>query len=185
MHALQRARQNIRQNLKQTGITLCHTGIDLLLCSSWNFRVCLFFVEIRKNCKVKQKYNSTNELSVAVIKKVGKYVQYLEEWNLLQDDISDRVERAVPPEFPQPPKKKRRTEKQDATSQQRIDSYMSNTFLGRMRATGQLNEAPVSKGFSERYKKKSKKAKKSVKIEPKKEGDKQLKQLKFLVGKKD
>ena len=68
---------------------------------------------------------------------------------------------------------------------QRIDSYMSNTFLGRMRATGQLKEAPVSKGFFERYKKKSKKAKKGVKIEPKKEGDKQLKQLKFLVGKKD
>ena len=39
--------------------------------------------------------------------------------------------------------------------------------------------------FFERYKKKSKKAKKGVKIEPKKEGDKQLKQLKFLVGKKD
>ena len=52
-------------------------------------------------------------------------------------------------------------------------------------ATGQLKEAPVSKGFFERYKKKSKKAKKGVKIEPKKEGDKQLKQLKFLVGKKD
>ena len=27
--------------------------------------------------------------------------------------------------------------KQDKTSQQRIDSYMSNTFLGRMRGTGQ------------------------------------------------
>ena len=74
-------------------------------------------------------------------------MQYLEEWNLLQEDISDRVERVVPPELPQPPKKKRRTEKQDATSQQRIDSYMSNTFLGRMRATGQLKEAPVSKDF--------------------------------------
>ena len=74
-------------------------------------------------------------------------MQYLEEWNLLQEDISDRVERAVPPELPQPPKKKRRTEKQDATSQQRIDSYMSNTFLGRMQATGQLKEVPVSKGF--------------------------------------
>ena len=109
-------------------------------------------------------------------------MQYLEEWNLLQEDTSDRVERAVPPELRQPPKKKRRTEKQDATSQQRIDSYMSNTFLGRMRATGQLKEAPVSKGFFERYKKKSKKG---VKIEPKKEGDKQLKQLKFLFGKKD
>ena len=74
-------------------------------------------------------------------------MQYLEEWNLLQEDISDRVERAVPPELPQPPKKKRRTEKQDATSQQRIDSYMSNTFLGRMRATEQLKEAPVSEVF--------------------------------------
>ena len=62
---------------------------------------------------------------------------------------------------------------------------MSNTYLGRMRATGQLKEAPVSKFFFERYKKKSKKAKKGVKIEAKKEGDKQLKQLKFLVGKKD
>ena len=117
--------------------------------------------------------------------KVGKYVQYLEEWNLLQEDISDRVERAVSPELPQLPKKKRRTEKHDATSQQRIDSYMSNTILGRMRATEQLKEAPVSKGFFEWYKNKGKKAKKGVKIEPKKEGDKQLKQLKFRVGKKD
>ena len=140
---------------------------------------------LARNSWKNKEYNSTNEPSLAVIKKVGKYVQYLEEWNLLQEDISDRVERVVPPELPQPPKKKRRTEKQDATSQQRIDSYMSNTFLGRMRATGQLKEAPVSKGFFERYKKKSKKAKKGVKIEPKKEGDKQLKQLKFLVGKKD
>ena len=40
-------------------------------------------------------------------------------------------------------------------------------------------------GFFERYKKKSKKAKKGVKFEPKKEIDKQLKQLKFLVGKKN
>ena len=102
-------------------------------------------------------------------------MQYLEEWNLLQEDISDRVERVVPPELPQPPKKKRRTEKQDATSQQRIDSYMSNTFLGRMRATGQLKEAPVSKGFFSDTRK-SKKAKKGVKIEfaGKKECDKQL-----------
>ncbi len=28
-------------------------------------------------------------------------MQYLEEWNLLQEDTSDRVERAVPPELPQ------------------------------------------------------------------------------------
>ena len=84
-----------------------------------------------------------------------------------------------------PTASKKEAANEDATSQQRIDSYMSNTFLGRMRATGQLKEAPVSKGFFERYKKKSKKAKKGVKIEPKKEGDKQLKQLKFLVGKKD
>ena len=111
-------------------------------------------------------------------------MQYLEEWNLLQEHISDRVERAVPPELPQPPKKKRRTEKQDATSQQRIDSYMRNTFLGRIQATGQLKEAPVSKGVFERYKKKIKKKKKGVKIEAKKEGDKQLNQLKFLIGKK-
>ena len=74
---------------------------------------------------------------------------------------------------------------QKRSGEQNIESYMSNTFLGRMRATGQLKEAPVSKGFFERYKKKSKKAKKGVKIEPKKEGDKQLNQLKFVVGKKD
>ena len=64
-------------------------------------------------------------------------------------------------------------------------NHAGTYYLGRMRATGQLKEAPVSKGFFERYKKKSKKAKKGVKIEAKKEGDKQLKQLKFLVGKKD
>ena len=91
-------------------------------------------------------------------------MQYLEEWNLLQEDISDRVERAVPPELPQPPKKKRRTEKQDATSQQRIDSYMSNTFLGRMRATGQFKEAPVSKVFFSDTKRKARKQRKASRL---------------------
>ena len=36
-----------------------------------------------------------------------------------------------------PPKKKLRMEKQKATFQQRIDSYMSSIYLGRMRASGQ------------------------------------------------
>ena len=69
-----------------------------------------------------------------MIQKVGEYVQHLEEWNLLKEDISDRVQRMPPKESEpkQPPKKKCRTEKQDTTSQQRIDSYVSNTYLGRM-----------------------------------------------------
>ena len=63
------------------------------------------------------------EPSLVVIKKVGDYVQYLEDWNLLLEDISNRIEQVVPPALPHPPKKKLRREKQKATSQQRIDSY--------------------------------------------------------------
>ena len=107
---------------------------------------------------------------------MGEYVQYLEEWNLLKEDTSKKVQRSVPATDVEPPKKKRRTTKADVTSMERIDSYMSNTYLGKMRAAGELKSAPVSKNFFERAKKKKKK-KKGAKTEPK-----GLKQLKFLIG---
>ena len=59
-------------------------------------------------------------------------------------------ESEAPNVLPEPPTKKRRTKKTDITWMERIDSYMSNTYLGRMRATGQIQKAPVSKTFFER-----------------------------------
>ena len=56
----------------------------------------------------------------------------------------------APNVLPEPPKKKRRTEKADITSMERIDSYMSNTYLGKMRAAGQIQKAPISRTFFEK-----------------------------------
>ena len=95
--------------------------------------------------------------SLVVIKKVGDYLQYLEDWNLLLEDISNRIEQVVPPALPHPPKKKLRREKQKATSQQRIDSYMSNIYLRRMRASGQCERGTSEQGLFKRYKVKSRK----------------------------
>ena len=81
--------------------------------------------------------------------------------------------------MPEPPKKKRRTKKADITSMERIDSYMSNTYLGKMRAAGQIQKAPISRTFFEKNKRKKKKvAKTRAKSDP------NLTQLKFLIGKK-
>ena len=97
----------------------------------------------------------------------------------LTENTTDKLKREVPiSASSDPPKKKRRTEKADVTSMQRIDSYMSNTHLGRMRASGQLKQAPISKAFFEQAKRKKKK-KKGVKSE------KNLTQLKFLIKKKE
>ena len=61
---------------------------------------------------------------------------------------------------------------------------MSNTYLGRMRATGQIQKAPVSKTFFENNKRKRKKKKKGAKTSGK-SNDSNLTQLKFLIGKKE
>ena len=84
--------------------------------------------------------------------------------------------------MPEPPKKKRRTEKADITSMERIDSYMSNTYLGKMRAAGQIQKAPISRTFFEKNKRKKKKKKKGAKTRAK--SDSNLTQLRFLIGKK-
>ena len=85
-----------------------------------------------------------------------KFVQHCEEWNLLGEDAEVKLEREeeseVPNVLPEPPKKKRRTKKTIITSMERIDSYMSNTYLGRMRAAGQIQKTPVSKTFFEKKK---------------------------------
>ena len=58
---------------------------------------------------------------------------------------------------------------------------MSNTYLGKMRAAGQIQKAPISRTFFEKNKRKKKK-KKGVKTTAK--SDSNLTQLKFLIGKK-
>ena len=88
----------------------------------------------------------------------------------------------APIDLPEPSKKTRRTKKADITSMERIDSYMSNTYLGKMRAAGQIQKAPISRTFFEKNKRKKKKKKKGAKTSAK--SDSNLTQLKFLIGKK-
>ena len=52
---------------------------------------------------------------------------------------------------------------------------MSNTHLGKMRAAGQIQKAPISRTFFEKNKRKKKGAKTSAK------SDSNLTQLKFLI----
>ena len=135
---------------------------------------------------MKKKYDQNNKPTLSVIKKVGKFVQQCEEWNLLVEDAEVKLERdeesEAPNVLPEPPKKKRRTKKTDITSMERIDSYMSSTYLGRMRAAGQIQKAPISKTFFEKNKRNKKKKKKGAKTSAK--SDSNLTQLKFLIGKK-
>ena len=137
---------------------------------------------------MKKKYDQNNKPTLSVIKKVGKFVQQCEEWNLLVEDAEVKLEREeeseAPNVLPEPPTKKRRTKKTDITWMERIDSYMSNTYLGRMRATGQIQKAPVSKTFFEKNKRKKKKKKKGAKTGAKSDNS-NLTQLKFLIGKKE
>ena len=117
--------------------------------------------------------------TLEVIQKVGEYVQFEEEWNLLAENTTDKLKREVPiSASSEPPKKKRWTEKADVTSMQRIN--ISNTHLGWMRASGQLKQAPISKAFFEQAKREKKKKKKGMKS---KKTEKNLTQLKFLVEK--
>ena len=85
-------------------------------------------------------------------------------------------ESEVPNVLPELPKKKRRTKKTDITSMERIDRYMSNTYLGRMCAAAQIQKAPISKTFFEKNKRKKKDGKSD---------DSNLTQLKFLIRKKE
>ena len=56
---------------------------------------------------------------------------------------------------------------------------MSNTYLGKMRAAGQIQKAPISRTFFEKNKRKKKKKKKGTKTRAK--SDSNLTQLKFLI----
>ena len=58
---------------------------------------------------------------------------------------------------------------------------MSNTYLGKMRAAGQIQKASISRTFFEKNKRKKKKKKKGAKARVK--SDWNLTQLKFLIGK--
>ena len=70
-------------------------------------------------------------------------------------------ENEAPNVLPEPPKKKRRTKKADITSMERIDSFMSNTYLGKMRAVGQIQKAPISRTFFEKTSERSRKRNKA------------------------
>ena len=135
---------------------------------------------------MKKKYDQNNKPTLSVIKKVGKFVQQCEEWNLLVEDAEVKLEREeeneAPNVLPEFHKKKRRTKKAEITSMERIDSCMSNTYLGKMRAAGQIQKAPISRTFFEKNKRKKKKKKKVAKTRAK--NDSNLTQLKFLIGKK-
>ena len=67
----------------------------------------------------------------------------------------------APIDLSEPPKKKRRTKKADITSMERIDSYMSNTYLGKMRAAGQIQKAPISRTFFEKTSERRRKRRKA------------------------
>ena len=99
-----------------------------------------------------------------------------------KSNSSEKKKMKRPMFCPSPLKKKRRTKKADITSMERIDSYMSNTYLGKMRAAGQIQKAPISRTFFEKNKRKKKKKKKGAKTSAK--SDSNLTQLKFLIGKK-
>ena len=135
---------------------------------------------------MKKKYDQNNKPTLSVIKKVGKFIQHCEEWNLLVEDAEVKLEREeeneAPNVLPEFHKKKRRTKKAEITSMERIDSCMSNTYLGKMRAAGQIQKAPISRTFFEKNKRKKKKKKKVAKTRAK--NDSNLTQLKFLIGKK-
>ena len=114
---------------------------------------------------MKKKYDQNNKPTLSVIKKVGKFVQQCEEWNLLVEDAEVKLEREeeneAPNVLPEPLKKKRRTKKADITSMEWIDSYMSNTYFGRMRAAGQIQKAPISRTFFEKTSERRRKRRKA------------------------
>ena len=71
-------------------------------------------------------------------------------WQHIEDaevKLEREEENEAPNVLPEPPKKKRKTKKADITSMERIDSYMSNTYLGRMRVAGQIQKASMKQNF--------------------------------------
>ena len=107
------------------------------------------------------------------------------QWQHVEDGevkLEREEENEAPNVLPEFHKKKRRTKKAEITSMERIDSCMSNTYLGKMRAAGQIQKAPISRTFFEKNKRKKKKKKKVAKTRAK--NDSNLTQLKFLIGKK-
>ena len=63
---------------------------------------------------MKKKYDENNKPALAVIQKVGQFVQECEEWNLLVEDTEVKLEREeeieAPEALPEPPKKKAKDE---------------------------------------------------------------------------
>ena len=85
-------------------------------------------------------------------------------WQHVEDGevkLEREEENEAPNVLPEPPKKKRKTKKADITSMERIDSYMSNTYLGKMRAAGQIQKAPISKTSSRKTSERRRKRRKA------------------------
>ena len=69
-------------------------------------------------------------------------------WQHVEDaevKLEREEENEAPNVLPEFHKKKRRTKKAEITSMERIDSCMSNTYLGKMRAAGQIQKASISR----------------------------------------
>ena len=81
-------------------------------------------------------------------------------WQHVEDGevkLEREEENEAPNVLPEPLKKKRRTKKFDITSMERIDSFMSNTYLGKMRAAGQIQKAPIAEPSSRKQAKEEEK----------------------------
>ena len=65
--------------------------------------------ELLNDVAQKKKYDENNKPTLAVIQKVGQFVQECEEWNLLVEDTEVKLEREeeieAPEALPEPPKK--------------------------------------------------------------------------------
>ena len=90
-------------------------------------------------------------------------------WQHIEDaevKLEREEENEAPNVLPEPLKKKRRTKKFDITSMERIDSFMSNTYLGNMRGRSDL-ESTYKQNLLRENKRKKKKKKKGAKTRAK------------------
>ena len=134
-------------------------------------------------------FNSESQAPLRVIKKVGSFVQNFKKWNLCGIEKEEEIQ-------PEPRRSRRKPQQRKSAIQvqfncqnsfgcelaaenQSMDSYAMNTVIGRKRAAGELEDAPVSKNML-RKKKRQKKAKQKLSKEKK---TKQTKLLDFFTQK--
>ena len=135
--------------------------LGFLLSSSWKFPIFSFLVTSKKNAKCRKNTSARASRAQQSSKKLelravfGRSLEY-STGRYIQPNRAGCTTGAS---IAIPPKKKLRMEKQKATFQQRIDSYMSSIYLGRMRASGQCEGGTSEQGLFKRYKVKSRKQK--------------------------